>query len=460
MPGGDKQGVRKYLGYLGFGVGAVGMDLSYGLFNSFLTNYFTDVLFINAAFLGMVAFAARIWDGVNDPMMGTIVDNTVSKYGKFRPWILAGAVLNGIVLVFLFANPGFSVRAGEMQFGLYAYVALMYVLWDMSNTIMDIPYWSMVPTLTNDPKERNIVAAIPRFFSGFGQIIIVVLTLPMVRLLGGSENSQSGYTRWAAVCAAVLVAGCALTFFTSKNLSRIPPKREEKFSLAKAYRTVKSNDQLLVFMLTAFAYNTGWYLTTGLAVYYFKAVAQNQGQMSLFGAISGAGQAIGLVLLPVLAAKIDRNKVIKGAMVLTIVSYLLMYVAGPLLQLSYVFLALALLGCIGVGAMFVSQTIMLSDIVDYGEYKLGYRADSIVFSMKSFLQKGAYSVQSLVIGFGLWLTHYDGSLTVQPHSAQTGISVMMFLLPPAFALLALFVFTQKYKLSAQQMREVNAALEQ
>ena len=138
--------LRKYLGY---GVGAIGMDLSYGLFNSFLNNYLTNVLLIAPFYVGVVAFCARIWDGINDPMMGTIVDNTHTRAGKFRPWILTGSLLNAVVLFFLFTNPGFSVSGSAVNIGLYVYVAVMYVLWGMSYTIVDIPYWSMVPVLTS-----------------------------------------------------------------------------------------------------------------------------------------------------------------------------------------------------------------------------------------------------------------------------------------------------------------------
>ena len=264
-----KEILRKYLGY---GVGAIGMDLSYGLFNSFLNNYLTDILLINSAFVGVVAFCARIWDGINDPMMGTIVDNTRSRVGKFRPWILTGAILNAIVLVFLFTNPGFSISGSEVNIGLYIYVAVMYVLWGMSYTIVDIPYWSMVPALTSDPQERNLAATFPRFFSGFGQIVIVVLTVPMVDKVLGQGSQPVGYSRWAAVCGVLLVLGCLVTFFTTKETLREQPGKKESFTLARAFRTIKNNDQLLVFILTAILFNTGWYLTNGLGIYYFESL--------------------------------------------------------------------------------------------------------------------------------------------------------------------------------------------
>ena len=187
---------------------------------------------------------------------------------------------------------------------------------------------------------------------------------------------------------------------------------------------------------------------------------ENRDLYSVFGAIGGVGQALGLILLPVLSKKFTRNRVIKGAMLLSIIGYLGMGLFGPVLNQFILFAIFGIVGCMGIGCMFVAETIMLADIVDYGEFKLGYRTDSIVFSMKSLLLKVAYSIQSLIIGAGLQLSHYDGELVKQgisqPASAQNAICVMMFLIPPIFVLLSLFIFSKKYKLSKERMEEVTA----
>jgi Na+/melibiose symporter-like transporter len=132
-----------------------------------------------------------------------------------------------------------------------------------------------------------------------------------------------------------------------------------------------------------------------------------------------------------------------------------MYLFSAVTDVYPLFLACGFMGMMGVGCSFVAQTIMLSDIVDYGARKLGYRSDSVVFSMKGFLQKGAYSLQSVIMYAGLQLTGYRGELAAQPAGALTAITVMMFLLPPALTLMALWVFSKKYKLDEERMREIN-----
>jgi len=454
--------MKKLKKYIGYGVGALGLDFSYGLFYSFLNKYLTDIALIPKGYLAAMTFAARIWDGVNDPMMGAVVDATKSRYGKYRPWLLIGAVLNATVLALLFWNPGLPVTAAGAGAGLIAYITVMYVLWDMSNTLVDIPYWSMVPLLTNDPKERNIAATIPRAFSGLGQLVITIASPIMIPLLGRSEGlSALGFQRWAMICGIGLISLVLVTFFSTGKIKEIAGATapEYKITFQSVVQTIRGNDQLLVFMLVTLLLNTGWYLVSGLAVYYFEDVMGNLQAMSLFGMLVGAGQAAGLALLPLLTKWMRRGTVIKIAMCMTMFGYFAMYFFSAVVNIFPLFAICGVIGMMGVGCSFVCQTVMLSDIVDYGEARLGYRADSVVFSMKGFLQKGAYSIQSLIMFLGLQVTGYRGELKVQPDSAKTGITVMMFILPPLFALAALLLFSSKYKLNEECMQEVYTQLE-
>ena len=238
-------------GKLGYGVGAIGLDLSYGMFYSFLAKYLTDVLGLKSSFLIVLTALARIWDGINDPMMGTIVDNTHTKMGKYRPWILTGAFLNAFVLIFLFSNPFHLSGVGIM-----IYVAVTYVLWGMTNTLADIPYWSMVPSFTSDPEERNILATVARTFSGLGQGIVTIgapllMTAVSQKTVIDEVTGEAikvhdarSYLICAIVCAACLILFSSICVGSTKE--KILTQSTEKFSLKKTFQIVKSNDQLLV----------------------------------------------------------------------------------------------------------------------------------------------------------------------------------------------------------------------
>ena len=262
-----------------FGVGAVGLDLSYGMFYSFLSYYLSSVLGLKEAFLLLLTPIARIWDGINDPMMGTIVDNTRTKHGKYRPWILIGAICNAVVLFLLFTNFGMSGTK------LYIYIGVMYILWGMTNTMADIPYWSMVPSFTSDPKDRNLVSTVARTFSGLGQGIITVATpiiLPMLSL-------------FSTICV------------LSTKEKNVVYGEKAKFSFKKIFSVIAHNDQLVVFMIVAMLSNAGWYLTSGTAVYYFSDVLGEPKAQSLFQTIGAVGSVLGLAVIPILSEWIKRK---------------------------------------------------------------------------------------------------------------------------------------------------------
>ena len=441
-----------------YGVGAIGLDISYGMFYSFLSYYLSSVLGLKAGFLLLLTPIARIWDGINDPLMGTIVDNTRTKFGKYRPWILIGAASNAVVLFLLFTSFGMS------GLPLYIYIGVMYILWGMTNTMADIPYWSMVPSFTSDPKDRNMVSPVARTFSGFGQGLITILTPMILPLLStGMQKTDKGYSangfsRWAAICAVALVVFSLICVISTKE-KHVVYGAKQKFSFKKIFQVLKTNDQLVVFMVVAMLSNAGWYLTSGTAVYYFSDVLEQPKAQSLFQTIGAVGSILGLLVIPILSKWFSKKRIYQISLVMTIIGYVLMYVTGPvlkqplLLDISYVFAST------GIASMFVSQTIFLADIVDYGEYKNGERNESVTFSMKGFLQKMAYTIQTIILFGGLGLVNYNEQITSTTKAlnttTKTTIGIIAFAIPPVLMLLSLLVFTKKYKLHGELADKVH-----
>ena len=442
--------------YIGYGIGAVGLDLSYGLFYSYLSKYLTDVLLMPAAFLLILTPIARIWDGINDPMMGVIVDSTKTRMGKYRPWILIGTFCNAIVLAMMFTNPG--IRLGSV--GMFVYVAVMYVLWGMTNTMADIPYWSMVPSFTNDPSERNTVSTIARTFSGIGQGIITICTPYALVLLGTGASeaekkiSAQGFSRWAIICAVLLVMFAVICVSVTKERHVVYNK--EKFSFRKLFDVVKSNDQLVVFMIFAMLSNAGWYLTSGVGAYYFEDVEGDITKQSTFALFGAVGSFLGLFVIPIMSKKYTRRTIYRFCLIMVIVGYLIMILCGPVLHQTMLLNIAYIIASIGIASMFVNQTVMLADIVDYGEYKTGKRSESTTFSMKGFLQKMAYTLQTIILFSGLGLSGYEGEAETQTALSQNTISVMTFVIPPILVLISFLVFSKKYKLYGELADKVHA----
>ncbi|MBO5332574.1 MAG: MFS transporter [Clostridia bacterium] len=442
---------------LGYGVGAIGLDLSYGMFYSYLSYYLSSVLGLEEGFLLLITPLARIWDGINDPMMGTIVDNTRTKHGKYRPWILIGALCNAVVLFLLFTSFGMS------GLPLYIYIGIMYVAWGMTNTMADIPYWSMVPSFTSEEKERNLVATVARSFSGIGQGIISILTPIICPLLSTGITdekgySASGFSRWAGICGVALVFFALVCVLITKETNVVYGEKK-KFSLKQIFTVIKSNDQLVVFIVFAMLSNAGWYLTSSTAVYYFTDTLGNSKLQSLFQTIGTVGSVLGLLVVPVLTKWFSKRTTYTISLVTSIVGYGLMLITGPILKLNVVIMDVCyILASVGVSSMFVSQTIFLADIVDYGEYKNGERNESITFSMKGFLQKMAYTMQTIVLFGGLGLMNYNEQIMTSiglNDTTKTGIGIICFGVPMLFFLASLIVFRSKFKVYGELADKVH-----
>ena len=172
-----------------YGIGAVGKDMVYMLSASYVLYYFQDILGVNAIAMGIILMIARVFDAFNDPLMGIVVAKTQTKWGKFRPWLLIGTVTNAVILFVMFAAP--PALNGK---GLVAYAAITYILWGVTYTMMDIPYWSMIPAFTSGGKERENLSALARSCAGVGSAIITIITVMAVAALGNAVTNRSART--------------------------------------------------------------------------------------------------------------------------------------------------------------------------------------------------------------------------------------------------------------------------
>ena len=178
-----KLGLKEKFAY---GIGAVGKDMVYMLSASYILYYYQDIMGISAWVMGIILLVARVFDAFNDPLMGVVVAKTKTKWGKFRPWLFIGTLTNAIILVAMFAAP--PTLSGR---GLTAYAAIFYILWGVTYTMMDIPYWSMVPAFTESGKEREVMSALGRTCAGVGSALVTVLTMIAVVALGNLAIGKS-----------------------------------------------------------------------------------------------------------------------------------------------------------------------------------------------------------------------------------------------------------------------------
>ncbi len=269
--------------------------------------------------------------------------------------------------------------------------------------------------------------------------------------------SASGFSRWSGICAVMLVLFSSICVLTTKERNVVYAEKT-KFSFKKIFSVLAKNDQLIVFMLFAMLSNAGWYLTSGTAVYYFSDVLEKPTAQSLFQTIGAAGSVLGLLVIPVLSKWFSKRKIYQISLITTIIGYILMYIAGPVLKQTLILDIAYILSSTGIASMFVGQTIFLADIVDYGEYKNGERNESITFSMKGFLQKMAYTIQTIILFGGLSMVNYSEQIKAKAaltDATKSVIGIICFAVPSVLVLLSLIVFTAKFKLHGELADKVH-----
>ena len=434
-----------------FAFGALGKDLIYGMIATFSMIYFTDIIKVSPVFIGMMFFCAKLWDAFNDLFMGMIVDNTRSKYGKFIPWLVIGTLVNAVVFVILFTD--FHLTG----VGLCVFATVSYVLWGMTYTIMDIPYWSIIPNLTSDPKEREKISVLPRIFASIGQSLIIAgFGVQIISALGGG---QQGYHRFALLIAIVFIFTIGVTVVNLPKTGNNMDVEKQKISFKGIFRIIRENDQLRSAVALILLYNVGIQLVMGVATYYFTYVCGNAGMLSAFMISASIAEVVGLIAFPKVTAMLSRKNSFKLACVFPFFGLGMLLIVGVVAPQNIILTAIAgIIVKIGMGLELGCATVFLADVVDYGEYKLGERNEGVVFSLQTLIVKFTSALTALGIGFALELTGYVPG-EVQSTLTMNFIRLLMCIIPAISMLIAYVVYRKKYKLDDKYMVQINEVLD-
>ncbi|NDO28221.1 melibiose:sodium transporter MelB, partial [[Clostridium] clostridioforme] len=427
-----------------FGFGALGKDAICCFVGNFLMFYFTDVLFLAPAFVGTLFFIARIWDAVNDPMMGLIVDNTHNHFGKFRTWLLVGTLINAIVFVALFNTFGFQGKS------LYIYVSVAYILYGMTYTIMDVPYWSWLPNLTNDPHEREAVSVIPRFFASLAGFSIGVFGLSMIdgmdKLFGNGDRT-GGFRSVAVIIAILFIFTIGVTIVNVKE--KVTETASERTSFSQIKNILFGNKQLLAYIGLLLSFNLCMQIINGVIIYYFKYVAGRESLFSIFNVCILAEMG-GLVIFPKIVKKLGREKMFAMACAFPIIGLIIIAVAGFTAPTNPFFIILGA-GILKLGSGFELGvvTVSIADVIDCSELLFGTRNESIICSTQTFLMKSSQAVSGLLTGVGLAIVGYNATLPQQSDATLNGIRIIMIAIPMIFAVLSYVIYAKCYKLKGK-----------
>lgn len=435
-----------------FGLGTIGRDMLYSLVSMYLIYYLTDILNLPDATMwymtGALTFL-RIFDAVNDPLMGFWVDNTRSRFGKFKPWILIGGVIGGILTVILFTDFGLTGLPYVISF------VIIYLAWDLTYGANDIAYWSMLPSLSIIQKEREKIGSFARICANVGMYIGVIGILPITEALGGDKKAWFIYAIGVAVITMVFLC---FTLFGVKEDRSIHTKAETT-SLKEMFNVLFKNDQLLFTAISMALFMIGYTTTTTFGVYFFKYAYKDEGMYMVFAAILGVSQLMALTVFPFFSKRYTRKQLYTFATVLVVLGFIIFFfspmnmvpigISGVLLFIGEAFIQVLML-------------MFLADTVEYGQWKLGRRNESITFSIQPFINKIGGAIASGIVGVTLILSGINSAETPDDVT-ETGLLIMklaMLILPLIIIVSGYLVYRAKFRIDKEMYDKIISELKQ
>lgn len=405
---------------ISFSLAGLGQNLIYNYSATFIMIFYTDVLGLAALSVGTLMLVARVWDAINDPMMGIIVDKTSTRWGKLRPYLLGVAIPMAVFTILTFTNVNLSTQSKLI----YAYVT--YIGWGMVYTVSDVPYWGLSSAMSDDPKDRLRIMTLARILSNVGLAIAIVVP-PIV--LGMLADHPQRYGIVAAVISIIGAALFLLAFFNTKE--RV--ERPAEVSKLKDFLLLKENKPLLQLqssrMLGAFRMILG-----AAGTYFAKYNLNNEGLFSLLGGTLILSMIFAMILTPYLRRFFSKKALYQGGLIIQAVAHVTLFLIGY----NQIGLVLSLMFIVGfsMGLNDVIMYIMVNDSIDYLQAKTQRRFEGMIFSLHTFTTKLQTAIGLFVMGLILNMFGFIENVP-QSDSSMFGIFMLLTLLPAVSSLLSL-----------------------
>jgi len=422
----------------------------YSLVSMYLIFYLTDILqFPDSTlwWLNGILLVARIFDAVNDPIMGVFVDNTNSRFGKFKPWIAAGALLTGVFTVLMYTDFGFRGTSYLIYF------AVIYFCWDIIFTANDIGYWSMLPSLSMDQKEREKIGAFARICADVGLFAVVVGIVPITQALGNLFGSMTkAYFVFAVAITLIMWAGQCITLFGVREHKGV--FREETATTFKGmFKAIFHNDQLLFTTISMALFMIGYTTTTSFGIYFFKYAYGDENMYSVFAMILGVTQIIALAVFPLFRKRFNRKKLYAASTVLVVLGYIRFFFS----PMNMIFIGTAgILVFLGEAFIQILMLMFLADTIEYGQWKLGKRNDSVTLSLQPFINKIGGAIASGIVGATVIISGINSAAS-KADVTEKGLVILkisMFVLPLICIVAGYIVYKRKYMIDEKMYSRI------
>lgn len=479
----DEKRLKKNL--IMFPLGTIGRDMVYSLVTNFLLTYILFTRGLSASQLTAVTaimVAARVFDALNDPIMGNLIERTRTRWGKFKPWLLAG-VLSTSVVVYLAFNTDLQGWSFVWFFGVF------YFLYSITYTMNDISFWGMVPALSSDADARNRFTSRATLFAGIGGTLASIL-IPMFttgeRAIGGSTTVA--YGRIALIICLLSPLFICFTLFGVRERRDDQEEKAPPVSFKKIVTTITGNDQLLWIALIFLIQQIGNGIVLGGigSTFIYFDFGYDGGLYSIFTTIGMAATAFLMIFYPVISRHIHRKPLMGVMAVVSTVGYLLMLLPGVFMSAGTVKFWLIVVGYMlsnfGQYCYYLIMMISVINTVEYNELKHGTRDEAIITSLRPFLTKLASAVTVVVTSVSYLLfgvTSYTNQISSYEQAASSGaigeaeklsaigqvlsgvqhwqtvgLLVCMTVLPCALMLISYFLYKKHYRLDEEEYQKI------
>ena len=459
------------LSRVAYSFGNVGQSAFYNALSTYFIVYVTSSLFsgvdkaLATKLIGVITglvVVIRIAEIFIDPLLGNIIDNTKTKWGRFKPWQLIGGTVSAVLLVLVYTGLFGLVNVNTTLF--IVLFVITFIVLDVFYSLRDISYWGMIPALSSDSHERSTYTALGSFGGSIGYNGLTIVVIPIVTYFsyiftGKHQESQSGWTCFAIIVAILgVLTVCSVAFGTKESTSTLRAKAEDNGGPLAAFKALAQNDQLLWVALSYLLYAIANVATTGVLLFLFKFVLDNQAAYSMTGVIALVAGLIMAPLYPILNKRIPRRVLYIVGMTSMIVAYILLGLFST--NMTVVFIALVLFYIPGT-LIQMTAILSLTDSIEYGQLKNGKRNEAVTLSVRPMLDKIGGALSNGITGFIAVAAGMTGNATaadMTPSNIHT-FEICAFYVPLILIVLSLLVFMFKVKIDEKMHDEIVEELE-
>ncbi len=455
---------------IAYACGTFGHDVFYAMIGTYFMIFVTSNLFNSdnptndAYMIGIVTtiiLVLRIAELFVDPFIGNIIDKTKTRWGRFKPWVLGGAVIAAVALAILFTDfGGLTVSNPTLYLIIFA---IVYFIMDIFYSAKDVAIWSMIPALSFDSHEREVTATVARIGSVFGGQMVTVIVMPVVLYFSVNQNGgagdPTGWFAFACIGGGIATLGAIILGLGTHEQDNALRENKEETSAKDVLKVLTKNDQLLWMAIAYLVYGIGINIVNNFNLYYFIYVIGDATKFSILGVINTVIGLLAVAAFPILTTKFSRRKLFFSSIAVMTAALVLYAMSGTNVTLALIGAGLFTLPQ---ALIFLVVLMTITDSVEYGQLKLGHRDEAVCLCVRPLVDKFAGAVSSGIIGLAAIWVGMTGGASASGLTADNmmRLQMIMFASPIVLMVIGALIYRAKVTLTEQEHARIVEELEE